>query len=253
MTQNNAVLQLGTTMLNQNHQNPVLDLAGIAKHYGNTIALDDINLKISSKKIIGLLGPNGCGKTTMFKLINGLLTPTGGTLQVAGQNIGPKTKAIISYLPDVNYLNTWMKVRQLEQMFVDFYADFDRNKFEKIIQTMNINLDSKLATLSKGNKEKVQLALCLSRRAKLYIMDEPIGGVDPAAREYILDLIRDNYVDDSTLLVSTHLVTDIERIFDEVIFLKSGRIIAYDEVDAMREKTSMSINDIFKEVFRGGY
>ena len=210
----------------------LLNCTGLSKAYGKKRALDHVDLHLEPGKIIGLLGPNGSGKTTLMKLANGLLQPTEGSITIAGSVPGPATKEIVSYLPDAAWLPDWMRVEQLVEMFHDFYADFDP------------------ATLSKGNKEKVQLILAMSRAAKLYLLDEPIGGVDPAARDYILHTILSNYSEDATVVISTHLIGDIEPVLDEAIFLKEGKIFAHRTVDEIRETEGMSVDEYFREGFK---
>ncbi|MEF9960377.1 MAG: ABC transporter ATP-binding protein [Niameybacter sp.] len=228
----------------------LLELNGVSKHYGNKEALKGIDLKIAPGKVIGLLGPNGSGKSTMIKLINGLLQPTQGEILVAGKRVGLETKQLISYLPERTYLNDWMKVKDLVAFFADFYEDFDKEKAQEMLQTLNIDTDSKLKTLSKGNKEKVQLILVMSRKAKLYILDEPIGGVDPAARDYILNTIIKNYSPESTVLIATHLIQEVENICDDIIFLGYGQIQLQGNVDDIRQEKGQSIDSLFREVFK---
>lgn len=228
----------------------ILEIDSLSKKYGGILALDNLSVSINRNKIIGLLGPNGCGKTTFMKIVSGLLTPDQGSVLVDGKNVGVETKKIVSFLPDVEYLNNWMTLDQLINQFDDFYEDFDKPKAVDLMKNLGLDVSMRLKALSKGNKEKVQLVLCMSRKAQLYLLDEPIGGVDPAAREVILDLIVNNYVQDSTLIISTHLVSDIERIFDEVIFLKYGVLSYYGSVDNMRTEYGKSVNEVFKEVFR---
>ena len=231
-------------------QLPLLQLHHATKKFGKKAALDDISFKLPKGKIIGLLGPNGSGKTTLIKLANGLLQPTAGEIVVNGLRPCPETKSMISYLPDTSYLNDKMRVRDILRLFEDFYSDFDRQKAEQLLDDLAIGQDEKLKNLSKGNKEKVQLILVMSRKAQLYILDEPIGGVDPAAREYILRTIVNNYSEDASVLISTHLIADIEQILDEVIFINQGKIVLQETVDDLREKYAQSIDQIFRERFR---
>ncbi|EJN94020.1 ABC transporter ATP-binding protein [Streptococcus ratti] len=231
-------------------QLPLLQLHHVTKKFGKKAALDDISFKLPKGKIIGLLGPNGSGKTTLIKLANGLLQPTAGEIVVNGLRPCPETKSMISYLPDTSYLNDKMRVRDILRLFEDFYSDFDRQKAEQLLDDLAIGQDEKLKNLSKGNKEKVQLILVMSRKAQLYILDEPIGGVDPAAREYILRTIVNNYSEDASVLISTHLIADIEQILDEVIFINQGKIVLQETVDDLREKYAQSIDQIFRERFR---
>ena len=222
----------------------------VTKQYGDKKALDDISFTLDPGKIYGLLGPNGSGKSTAIKIINDLLKPTSGTVQINGLAPGVESKKIISYLPDRSYLNDWMKVEDAFKLFEDFYEDFDRNRAEEMLKSLNIASDARLKTLSKGTLEKVQLILIMARRAKLYILDEPIAGVDPAAREYILQTILSNYGEESSILISTHLITDIEKVLDEVLFLQNGRIGLSGAVDDIRAEHGKSIDGLFREVFR---
>ena len=222
----------------------------VTKQYGDKKALDDISFTLEPGKIYGLLGPNGSGKSTAIKIINDLLKPTSGTVQINGLAPGVESKKIISYLPDRSYLNDWMKVEDAFKLFEDFYEDFDRNRAEEMLKSLNIASDARLKTLSKGTLEKVQLILIMARRAKLYILDEPIAGVDPAAREYILQTILSNYGEESSILISTHLITDIEKVLDEVLFLQNGRIVLQGAVDDIRAEHGKSIDGLFREVFR---
>ncbi|MBQ2035873.1 MAG: ABC transporter ATP-binding protein [Peptococcaceae bacterium] len=222
----------------------------VTKQYGDKKALDDISFTLEPGKIYGLLGPNGSGKSTAIKIINDLLKPTSGTVQINGLAPGVESKKIISYLPDRSYLNDWMKVEDAFKLFEDFYEDFDRNRAEEMLKSLNIASDARLKTLSKGTLEKVQLILIMARRAKLYILDEPIAGVDPAAREYILQTILSNYGEESSILISTHLITDIEKVLDEVLFLQNGRIVLSGAVDDIRAEHGKSIDGLFREVFR---
>ena len=213
-------------------------------------ALENVDLHIGFGRIVGLLGPNGSGKTTLIKLANGLLQPTSGSIKVAGMAPGPDTKAIVSYLPDAAWLPDWMRVEQLVEMFRDFYADFDPAKANEMLEKLELSPKAPLKSLSKGNKEKVQLILAMSRNARLYLLDEPIGGVDPAARDYILHTILSNYSKDATVLISTHLIEDIEPVLDEAIFLKEGTVFAHRSVDEIRENEGMSVDAYFREVFK---
>lgn len=230
--------------------NILLECRDLTKKYGYKQALDGINLKLPEGRIVGLLGPNGSGKSTIIKIMNGLLTPTTGELLVNGMKPGVETKKLISYLPERTYLNSWMKVSDIISYFEDFYADFNAAKAFDMLQKLNIDATMKLKTLSKGTKEKVQLILVMSREAKLYVLDEPIAGVDPAARDYILNTIISNYNKDATVLLSTHLISDIENILDEVIFIQNGHITLYDSVDNIREREGKSVDGLFREVFK---
>ena len=228
----------------------LLECNGLTKRYGQKTAIDNLSVTMGSGRIIGLLGPNGSGKTTLIKMINGLLKPTQGSIRIDGEAPGAYTHGIISYLPDRNYLNKRMKVRQVLDMFSDYYGDFNRNKADAMLTDLQIDPEMKLRALSKGTLEKVQLILVMSREAKLYILDEPIAGVDPAARDYILRTIISNYNPEATVLISTHLISDIEQILDDVIFLKDGRIELFAPVDEIREQEGKSVDALFREVFR---
>ena len=206
------------------------------KRYGNKEALRGLNLQLEGGKIVGLLGPNGSGKTTLIKVLNGLLQPEQGLVLIDGETPGLYTKSLISYLPDKPYFSGWMKVNDLFELFEDFYADFDRAKAEQMCKVLQIDSNLRMKTLSKGTKEKVQLILVMSRKAKLYLLDEPIAGVDPAARDYILTTILNNYNPEGTVLISTHLISDIERVLDEVIFIQNGQVIRQELVGDIREK-----------------
>ena len=223
---------------------------GITKKYGPLIALNNIDLSIEGGRIIGLLGPNGSGKTTLIKLINGLLTPTSGSLTVCGGAPGVETKKVVAYLPDSNYLNSWMTVGQLVDMFCDFYEVFRRDTAIEMLTRLGITTGVRLKTLSKGNKEKVSLILVMSRSAKLYVLDEPIAGVDPATRDYIISTIIGNYNPEASVIISTHLISDIEQVLDEVIFINNGNIVLHKSVDAIREESGKSADELFREVFR---
>lgn len=231
--------------------NNLVDITDVRKAYGkNAVVFDGLNLKISAGKIIGLLGPNGSGKTTLIKLLAGLLKEDAGTILIHGKQVGPESKAVVSYLPERTYFNEGLKVKQLINMFKDFYADFDEKRAYEMMSLLNIDTNTVLKKLSKGNKEKVQLIMVMSRRAKLYLLDEPIAGVDPAARDYILQTILTNYDNEASIIISTHLIQDIENILDDVIFIKQGQIVAYNSADALREEKGQSIDEIFREVFR---
>lgn len=228
----------------------LLECKGLSKRYGSLLALDQLDLTVGRGKIIGLLGPNGSGKTTFMKVCNGLLVPSAGEVTINGEKPGPETKAVVSYLPDANYLPDYMSVDDLLTMFEDFYADFDRKKAEEMLDRLDIRLEHRLKTLSKGTKEKVQLILAMSRQAQLYLLDEPIGGVDPAAREYILNTIIGNYSDSATVIISTHLIADIEQVLDEAVFLREGRLVFHRTVDEIRETEGKSVDALFREVFK---
>lgn len=222
----------------------------LTKYFGAKTALDHVSLNLRRGKIIGLLGPNGSGKTTLLKTANGLLVPTEGELLIDGMAPGINTKRIVSYLPDQNYLNGSMRVGELVGLFADFYPDFDAKNAYNMLDALHIQPEDKLKTLSKGNREKVQLILVMSRDAQLYLLDEPIGGVDPATRDYILNSIIRNYSENASVVISTHLIADIEPILDEVIFINNGRILLHDSVDNLREQEGKSIDAIFREVFK---
>ena len=231
-------------------QEMVLQARDLTMRYHGCVALDGLNLELPQGKIVGLLGPNGSGKTTFIKLAAGLLTPTAGSIQIDGEKIGPKTKAAVSYLPDRPCFNKNLRVEQLLDFFQDFYQDFDRERAETMLKTLNIQPKARFRTLSKGTQEKVQLVLVMSRRAKLYLLDEPIGGVDPAARDYIFNTIITNYDPSATVLISTHLITDVERVLDEFLFLYNGKIIRGGNADTVREESGKSLDELFREVFR---
>ena len=228
----------------------ILRCSNLVKSYGSRTALNGVDLTIENGKIIGLLGPNGAGKTTLIKIINGLLTPTSGTVLIEGDQPGPKTKPKVSYLPDVNYLNHWMTVEQIVDMFADFYEDFRPELAYRMIESLGIDRKDRLKSLSKGNKEKVSLILVMSRNAKLYVLDEPIAGVDPATRDYIISTIINNYNPEASVMISTHLISDIESVLDEVIFIKDGNIVLQDSVDHIRQEHGESVDELFREVFR---
>lgn len=222
----------------------------LVKNYGDFCALKKLNIDIEKGKIVGLLGPNGSGKTTFIKMLAGLLTVDGGVLQIDGMEPGAQTKAIVSYLPERTYFNSWMRVRDCLDYFSDFYADFDRIRAETMLADLNLSLDSKLQSLSKGSKEKVQLILVMSRRAKLYLLDEPIGGVDPAARDYILETIISKFDKDATIVISTHLIADIEDHLDKFILINSGSVMLNGDVRHVKEEMGMTLDNYFREVFR---
>lgn len=229
---------------------PILECRNLVKTYANSQALKGINLTINRGRIVGLLGPNGSGKSTLIKLANGLLTPSSGDILIAGNKPGIETKKIVSYLPERTYLNDWMKVSDIITFFKDFYDNFNPEKAYAMLEKLNINPNDKLKTMSKGTKEKVQLILVMSREADLYLLDEPIAGVDPAARDYILNTIITNYNENATIIISTHLISDIERILDDVVFISYGNIFLTKSVDEIREKEGKSVDTLFREVFR---
>lgn len=228
----------------------LLHCQDLTKKYGSLTALDNLNLTVHSGKIIGLLGPNGSGKTTFIKLVNGLLTPTWGSIWIDEKTPGVESKKVVSYLPDNNFLNSWMTVSQLVDLFCDFYDDFRRDLAFEMFQKLDIEPSRKLKTLSKGNKEKVCLILIMSRNAKLYVLDEPIAAVDPAARDYVISTIINNYNPDASVIISTHLIADIEPILDEAIFLNKGKVILHKSVENIREKYGKSVDELFREEFR---
>ena len=228
----------------------LLECKNLSKNYGKTRAISDLNLMLEGGHIIGLLGPNGSGKTTLIKMITGLLVPSAGEILVNGNPIGIESKKVISYLPDHTYLNDWMKVRNIIDYFADFYEDFDTLRAYDMLAKLKIDPSDKLKTMSKGTKEKVQLILVMSRQADLYILDEPIAGVDPAARDYILETILSNFDEHASILISTHLISDVENILDEIIFLQNGTIRLQASVDDIRMKEQKSVDALFREVFK---
>ena len=228
----------------------LIEYRNLIKLYKNFPALNGINLDIPAGRIVGLLGPNGSGKTTLIKLTVGLLTPTAGTIRINGTEPGPKTKEIVAYLPERSYMSEWMTVRAFMDYFADFYADFDKAKASEMLQRLGIDADRVLKSLSKGTKEKVQLVLVMSRAAQVYLLDEPIAGVDPAARDYILNTIIRNYSENASVLISTHLISDIENVLDDAVFIRDGQVILADSADNMRERSGKSVDMLFREVFR---
>ena len=229
---------------------PILECKDLSKRFGSVQALDMVNLTIEPRRVIGLLGPNGSGKTTLLKLANGLLTPTAGEILIDGEAPGRESRSLVSYLPDKPYLADWMKVRQLLDFFEDFYDDFDRDRAMEMLIRLNIGEDMRIKEMSKGTREKTQLILVMSRKAKLYLLDEPIGGVDPATRDYILDTIIRNYNPDAAVVISTHLIADVEQVLDDVIFIDKGRVVLQSSVDEIREERGMSVDQYFREVFK---
>lgn len=231
--------------------NPILECSGLSKQYtSGCYALNNLNLSLERGQIIGLLGPNGSGKTTFIKLINDLLTPTSGQILIDGKLPGVETKAMVSYLPERTHLDQTMKINDLIKYFADFYEDFRTERAFTMLKDLNIDQNARLKNLSKGTKEKVQLILVMSRDAKLYILDEPIGGVDPAARDYILHTILNNYNEEATILLSTHLIHDIESILDQVIFIRQGQLVLNASVDEIRMEQGKSVDSLFREVFK---
>ncbi len=228
----------------------LLEIKNLSKSFDDKKILDDINIKIPKGKIVGLLGKNGAGKTTLIKLINDLLTPTSGEILVNGNKVGVESKKIISYLPERSYLNKQMKVSEVIEYFSLFYDNFDSDKAKKLLKDLDLDINQKLSKMSKGMQEKVGLVLVMSRNASLYILDEPLGGVDPATRDYILDTILSNFNENASVIISTHLIADIERILDEVIFIDKGKVIIQSDADKLRNKEKASIDEIFRRMFK---
>ncbi len=228
----------------------LFECQNLTKRYGKKTALENLTLSLESGKIIGLLGPNGSGKTTLIKMISGLLVPSSGTIKVDGNDIGVETKSIVSYLPERTYIPDWMKVSDILKFFADFYKDFDMTSALEMLKNLSIDTNAKIKTLSKGTKEKVQLILVMARRAKLYLLDEPIAGVDPAARDYILRTILTNYNEEASIIISTHLITDIETVLDDVVMIQNGSLRIHSSVDEIRENEGKSVDALFREVFR---
>ena len=228
----------------------LLECRKLNKNYGGSFALSDIDLQIEPGRIVGLLGPNGSGKTTLIKLINGLLTPTGGEVLIDGRKPSPETKAIVSYLPERNALSEWMSAKQAMDYYADFFEDFNRDKAKEMIRNLGLDEQARIKTMSKGTREKLQLILVMSREAKLYLLDEPIGGVDPATRDYILRTIISNYNENASVIISTHLIADVEQVLDDVIFLREGHVELHESVDEIRNEKGTSVDALFREVFR---
>lgn len=228
----------------------LLECTDLSKSYGKKPALNHLNLSLESGHIVGLLGPNGSGKTTLIKLISGLLTTNSGSISIDGTPVGPDTKKLVSYLPERTYLNAGKRVCDIIRFFTDFYDDFDAQRAYDMLTRLNIDAKDPIKSMSKGTREKVQLILVMSRRAKLYLLDEPIAGVDPAARDYIMDTILSNYDPSATLLISTHLISDVETILDEVVFIKNGNLLSHESVDDLRIQKGMSVDAYFREVFK---
>ena len=227
----------------------ILECRELTKYFDSSLALDHVSLTVEPGRIVGLLGPNGSGKSTLIKLANGLLVPSSGVVTIDGHAPGPETKELVSYLPERTYLSGWMNVVQLLDFFCDFYPDFDRDAAEHMLTALEISPKLRIRQMSKGTREKVQLILVMSRRARLYLLDEPIGGVDPAARDFILRTILTNYSEDASVILSTHLIADIEKVLDEVIFLKEGQVVRQDPVDRIREQEKKSVDALFREIF----
>jgi len=228
----------------------VLSCNDLTKKYGRVLALESVSLSVEPGRIVGLLGPNGSGKTTLIKLANGLLSPSSGTIEVCDMAPGSSTHAVVSYLPERISIPTWMTARQLMDFYQDFYKDFNREAAVQMLSHLNIDLSQKIKSMSKGTREKLQLIMVMSRRAKLYLLDEPIGGVDPATRDYILSTIISNYEPEASVIISTHLISDVEKVLDDVIFIDKGKIVLESSVDAIREEKGMSVDALFREVFR---
>ena len=228
----------------------VLECKDLSKHYGNAPALNHVSLAVEPGRIVGLLGPNGSGKTTLIKLANGLLTPSEGEVLVCDMAPGKESHASVSYLPERTCIPTWMSVKQLLDFYGDFYRDFNRKAAEEMLTHLNISLTQRIKQMSKGTREKVQLIMVMSRAAKLYLLDEPIGGVDPATRDYILSTIIGNYNPEAAVIISTHLIADVEKVLDEVIFINQGQVVLQSSVDEIREEKGMSVDALFREVFK---
>lgn len=228
----------------------ILQCENLTRRYGKHTALNGLNLTLESGRVIGLLGPNGSGKTTLIKMAAGMLQPTEGSILLDGIEPGPETKAFVSYLPDVDYLPKQMTVEALLKMYEEFFADFDRAKAEDMLSSLQLSAGDRMRSLSKGNKEKVQLVLTMSRRSRLYLLDEPLGGVDPAARDYILNTIIMNYSEEAAVILSTHLIADIEKVLDEAVFIRQGELLFHRGIDEIRETEGMSADALFREVFR---
>ena len=228
----------------------ILECHGLTKRYGATRALDNVELSLEPGRIVGLLGPNGSGKTTLLKIANGLLVPNAGEMTIDGLTPGAQTKTMVSYLPERTYLSDWMNVVQLLDFFCDFYPDFDRDVAERMLTALDISPKLRIKQMSKGTREKVQLILVMSRRARLYLLDEPIGGVDPATRDYIVRTILTNYNERASVVISTHLITDVENVLDDVIFINKGRVVLQSSVDQIREDKGCSVDELFREGFR---
>ena len=230
--------------------NELVRCTNLSRSFGEVRALDNVNLSLPGGRIVGLLGPNGSGNTALIKLLHGLLQPTAGEVRIAGNAPGVETKKIVSYLPDRGYFPEWMRVGDMIELFADFYADFDRVKAAEMCRVLGLDEKLPIKTLSKGTREKMQLMLVMSRAAKLYLLDEPIAGVDPAAREFIMRTILTNYSEDGTVLISTHLILDVEQVLDEAVFLRQGELVLHESVDSIRERTGGSVDQLFRDMFR---
>ena len=227
-----------------------IEINNITKEFGTLTALDGVSLELEKGQIVGLLGPNGSGKTTLIKILNGLLTPTAGNVTINGMEPGVGTKRVVAYLPDRNALPDYMTTAQLMELYGDFFTDFNRDKAETMIGELGIDLKQQMKKMSKGTREKLQLCLVMAREADVYLLDEPIGGVDPATSDYILRTIISNYNEDAVVLISTHLISDIETVLDDVVFLKEGKIVLHKKAEDIREETGESVDQLFREVFR---
>jgi ABC-2 type transport system ATP-binding protein len=247
MQTNGAMTEKG---LNLNQRDILVEVTGLSKSYQSKAVLKNINLTIEPGHIVGLLGPNGSGKTTLIKILTGAIKDYQGNVSINGSPVGPVTKAVVSYLPDTAYFSPWMRPTDMISLFKDFYADFDEKKCLDMLHRLGLSETQKIKSMSKGMIEKFQLCLVMSRNARIYVLDEPIGGVDPAARDFILDTILTNYNENSTILMSTHLISDVERIFDTVIFLREGEIVREGNIDNIREEEGKSIDQLFREVFK---
>ena len=227
-----------------------IEIENLTKAFGTKVALDGVTLSLEKGQIVGLLGPNGSGKTTMIKILTGLLTPNSGEVRINGMKPGVETKEVVAYLPDRNALPDYMTSEQLIRMYSDFFVDFNKEKAERMLGELGVDMKQEMRRMSKGTKEKLQLCLVMAREADVYLLDEPIGGVDPAARDYILKTIISNYNEEAVVVISTHLIQDIESVLDDVIFLKEGRVVLHDQADAIREEKGESIDKVFREVFK---
>ena len=228
----------------------VFECTALTKAFGAEKGVLGVSLTVEPRRVVGLLGPNGSGKTTLIKLANGLLTPDSGEVRICGMNPGVETKALVSYLPDKTVLPEWMSTEKLMDLYEDFYKDFDRARAEEMLARLNLDKKQRIGQMSKGTKEKVQLIMVMSRAAKLYLLDEPIGGVDPATRDYILSTIIGNYDPEAAVVISTHLISDVEKVLDEVVFINQGRVMLQSSVDQIREEKGMSVDELFREVFK---
>lgn len=227
-----------------------IEIENLTKNFGSLTALDNVSISLEKGQIVGLLGPNGSGKTTLIKILNGLLTPTGGSAKINGMEPGVGTKKVVAYLPDRNALPDYMTTDQLMDLYGDFFADFNRLKAEAMVDDLGIDRKQQMKKMSKGTKEKLQLCLVMAREAEVYLLDEPIGGVDPATRDYILKTIISNYNEDAVVIISTHLIADIESVLDDVIFLKNGKVELHKSAEEIREETGESVDQLFREVFK---